>query len=167
MLYILHMYLKSFCVFSVRIICDKEKNRMLIFYTKIFSPYFCVEMLKQTATNAQLIILKYREEFDISTIFYFFSDLRMKFYAELENNCSQLQESVAELVTVYTWSFIDALYFSMTVTTTIGELLIIIMIIIIKKDWHCKAGRGRLTPYQFEDPSHTLPTYRGKEEKGK
>ena len=29
------------------------------------------------------------------------------------------------------------------------------------------AGRGRLTPYQSEDPSPTLPTYRGKEEKGK
>ena len=27
--------------------------------------------------------------------------------------------------------------------------------------------RGRLTPYQSEDPSPTLPTYRGKEEKGK
>ena len=27
--------------------------------------------------------------------------------------------------------------------------------------------RGRLTPYQSEDPSSTLPTYRGKEEKGK
>ena len=24
-----------------------------------------------------------------------------------------------------------------------------------------------MTPYQFEDPSPTLPTYRGKEEKGK
>ena len=24
-----------------------------------------------------------------------------------------------------------------------------------------------MTPYQSEDPSHTLPTYRGKEEKGK
>ena len=43
----------------------------------------------------------------------------------------------------------------------------IIIIIIIKKDLQCKAGRGRLTPYQSEDPSHTLPTYRGKEEKGK
>ena len=43
----------------------------------------------------------------------------------------------------------------------------IIIIIIIKKDWHCKAGRGRLTPYQSEDSSPTLPTYRGKEEKGK
>ena len=45
--------------------------------------------------------------------------------------------------------------------------LIIIIIIIIKKDWQCKAGRGRLTPYQSEDPSPTLPTYKGKEEKGK
>ena len=44
---------------------------------------------------------------------------------------------------------------------------IIIIIIIIKKDWQCKAGRGRLTPYQSEDPSPTLPTYRGKEAKGK
>ena len=44
---------------------------------------------------------------------------------------------------------------------------IIIIIIIIKKDWQCKAGRGRLTPYQPEDPRPTLPTYRGKEEKGK
>ena len=41
------------------------------------------------------------------------------------------------------------------------------IIIIIKKDWQCKAGRGRLTPYQSEDPSPTLPTYRGKEEKAK
>ena len=29
-------------------------------------------------------------------------------------------------------------------------------IIIIKKDWQCKAGRGRLTPYKSEDPSNTL-----------
>ena len=41
------------------------------------------------------------------------------------------------------------------------------IIIIIKKDWQCKAGRGRLTPYQSGDPGPTLPTYRGKEEKGK
>ena len=41
------------------------------------------------------------------------------------------------------------------------------IIIIIKKDWQCKAGRGRLPPYQSEDPSPILPTYRGKEEKGK
>ena len=44
---------------------------------------------------------------------------------------------------------------------------IAIIIIIIKKDGQCKAGRGRLTPYQSENPSATLPTYRGKEEKGK
>ena len=42
-----------------------------------------------------------------------------------------------------------------------------IIIIIIKKDWQCKAGRGRLAPYQSEDPRPTLTTYRGKEEKGK
>ena len=45
--------------------------------------------------------------------------------------------------------------------------VVIIIIIIIKKDWQCKAGRGRLTSYQSEDPSSTLQTYRGKEEKGK
>ena len=39
-------------------------------------------------------------------------------------------------------------------------LIIIIIIIIIKKDWQCKAGRGRLIP---EGPIPTLPTYRGKE----
>ena len=38
--------------------------------------------------------------------------------------------------------------------------------IIIKKDWQCKAGRGRLPPYQSEDPSPTVPTYRGKKRKG-
>ena len=47
------------------------------------------------------------------------------------------------------------------------SIIIMIIIIIIKKYWQCKAGRGRLTPYQSEDPSHTLPIYRGKEEKGK
>ena len=44
---------------------------------------------------------------------------------------------------------------------------VFIIIITIKKDCQCKAGRGRLTHYQSEDPSPTLPTYRGKEEKGK
>ena len=42
-----------------------------------------------------------------------------------------------------------------------------IIIIIIKKDWQCKADRGRLTPYQSEDPCLTLPANRGKEDKGK
>ena len=48
-----------------------------------------------------------------------------------------------------------------------APLQIFLNIIIIKKYWQCKAGRGRLTPYQSEDPSPTLPTYRGEEEKGK
>ena len=48
-----------------------------------------------------------------------------------------------------------------------SNIINIIIIIIIKKDWQCKAARGRMTPYQSEDPSRTLPTYRGKEEKGK
>ena len=34
------------------------------------------------------------------------------------------------------------------------------IIIIIKKDRQCKTERGRLTPYQSEDRSPTLPTYR-------
>ena len=42
-----------------------------------------------------------------------------------------------------------------------------LILIIIKKDWQYEAGRGRLTPYQSEDPSPTLPTYREKEENGK
>ena len=42
-----------------------------------------------------------------------------------------------------------------------------LLLLLLKKDWQCKAGRGRWTPYQSEDPNHILPTYRGKEEKGK
>ena len=72
---------------------------------------------------------------------------------------------------------LNCLYYSTSITKDLEykhgiyslciiEVLIII-IIIIKKDWQCKAGRGRLPPYQSEDPSPTLPTYRGKEEKGK
>ena len=45
--------------------------------------------------------------------------------------------------------------------------IFIIIIIIIKKDWQCKTRRGILTTYQSDDPIPTLPTYRGKEEKGK
>ena len=41
------------------------------------------------------------------------------------------------------------------------------IIIIIKKSKQCKAGREWYTPYQSEDPSPTIPTYRQKEEKGK
>ena len=46
-------------------------------------------------------------------------------------------------------------------------IVIIIIIIIIKIGWQCKAGRERLTPYQSEDPSPTIPTDRMNEEKGK
>ena len=42
-----------------------------------------------------------------------------------------------------------------------------IIIIIIKKGQQCKAKREWYTPYQSEDPSPTIPTYRQKEEKGK
>ena len=50
-----------------------------------------------------------------------------------------------------------------------GEKLsiFIIIIIIIKRGWQCKAWRERLTPYQSEDPNPTTPTHRKKEEKGK
>ena len=43
--------------------------------------------------------------------------------------------------------------------------IIIIIIIIIKKGRQCKAERDWYTPYQSEDPSPTIPTYRQKEEK--
>ena len=45
--------------------------------------------------------------------------------------------------------------------------IINIIIIIIKRGWQCKAEREWSTPYQSEDPSRTIPTYRQKEEKGK
>ena len=47
------------------------------------------------------------------------------------------------------------------------KFIIIIIIIIIKKGRQCKAEREWYTPYQSEDPSPTIPTYRQKGEKGK
>ena len=44
---------------------------------------------------------------------------------------------------------------------------ITIIIIIILQGRQCKAEREWYTPYQSEDPSPTIPTYRQKEEKGK
>ena len=41
------------------------------------------------------------------------------------------------------------------------------IIIIIKRDWQCKAGRERSTPYQSEDPNPTTPTLERKKRKGK
>ena len=42
-------------------------------------------------------------------------------------------------------------------SSQIAHTHFIIIIIIIKKDWQCKAGRERLTPYQSEDHNPTLP----------
>ena len=44
---------------------------------------------------------------------------------------------------------------------------IIIIVIIIEKGRQSKAEREWYTPYQSEDPSHTIPTCRQKDEKGK
>ena len=48
-------------------------------------------------------------------------------------------------------------------------IIVPIIIIIIKKGRQCKTereGQGWERPYQSEDPSPTIPTYRQKEEKG-
>ena len=47
----------------------------------------------------------------------------------------------------------------------IEELLLLLLL--LKKGWQCKAGRERLTPYQSEDPNPTIPTHRMKEEIGR
>ena len=41
-----------------------------------------------------------------------------------------------------------------------GKIIIIIIIIIIQRGLQCKAEREWYTPYQTEDPSHTIPTYK-------
>ena len=48
-----------------------------------------------------------------------------------------------------------------------GQALSLFFIIIIKKGGQCKSEREFYTPYQSEDPSPTIPTFRQKEEKGK
>ena len=45
--------------------------------------------------------------------------------------------------------------------------VVIIIIIIITRGRQFKAKRERYTPYQSEDPSLTIPSYRLDEEKGK
>ena len=62
--------------------------------------------------------------------------------------------------------FETKIYISQTAAPINDATVAIIIIIIIKKDWQCMAGRGRLPPYQSEDPSPTVPTYRGKKRKG-
>ena len=56
--------------------------------------------------------------------------------------------------------------FLLTSAVICSILSAIIIIIIIKRGWQCKAGRERLTPYQSEDPNPTTPTHR-KKRKGK
>ena len=58
-----------------------------------------------------------------------------------------------------------SVYFQWSEVQSIDERLSVT--ITIKKYWQCKALRGRLPPYQSEDPSPTLPAYRGKEDNGK
>ena len=43
----------------------------------------------------------------------------------------------------------------------------VLLLLLLKKGWQCKAGRERLTPYQSEDPNPTTLIHRMKEEKGK
>ena len=73
----------------------------------------------------------------------------------LHNHVSILQIETYKFIQVYATLF----------TQDMIQDMYIIIIIIIQKDRQCKALRGRLTPYQSEDPIPTLPTYRGKEEK--
>ena len=47
------------------------------------------------------------------------------------------------------------------------HLSLLVIVIILKKGWQCRAGRERLTPYESEDPNPTTPTHRMEEEKGK
>ena len=46
-------------------------------------------------------------------------------------------------------------------------LLLLLLLIIKKRGRQCNAEREWYTPYQSEDHSSTIPTYRQKEEKGK
>ena len=52
-------------------------------------------------------------------------------------------------------------------TKKLEIIIIIIIVIIIKRGRQRKAEREWYTPYQSEDPSPTIPSYRQKEEKGK
>ena len=44
-------------------------------------------------------------------------------------------------------------------------LVLLLLLLLLKKIGNARLGEG--DSYQSEDPSPTLPTYRGKEEKGK
>ena len=69
----------------------------------------------------------------------------------------------------YTW-YTPYLSIYLIHTVSVSRLdthRIIIIIIIIKKDWQCKAGRERLTPYQSEDSTPQHQPTEWKNRKGK
>ena len=74
-------------------------------------------------------------------------------------NCSSFLENARR----ENFENVNNLTLKLLLGDSVPIIFFIIIIIIIKKDWQCNAGRGRLTPYQSEDPSPTLPTYRRKE----
>ena len=45
------------------------------------------------------------------------------------------------------------------------KLSVLLLLSLLLKGCQCNAGRERLTPYQSEDPSPTIPTHRMKEDK--
>ena len=47
-------------------------------------------------------------------------------------------------------------------TIRVVLLLLLLLLLLLKKGWQCNPWRDRLTLYQSEDPSHTLPTHRMK-----
>ena len=55
--------------------------------------------------------------------------------------------------------------YTFSTLTDMNSIPIIIIIIIIKRGWQCKAGREQLTPYQSEDPNPTTPTHRKRRER--
>ena len=64
------------------------------------------------------------------------------------------------------WSSNDALHERWSIQLA-SLAVALLLFIIIRKGRQCKAGRGRLTPYQSEDLNPTTPTHRMKEEKSK
>ena len=56
--------------------------------------------------------------------------------------------------------------FAHDVTRDVLHKKLLLLLLLLKKIGNARQ-RGRLTPYQSEDPSPTIPTYRGKEEKVK
>ena len=68
---------------------------------------------------------------------------------------------------IKTWNSLPADLRSSSSLSSFRNKLKLIIIIIIKRDWQCKAGRERSTPNQSEDPNPTTPTLERKKRKGK